>query len=146
MKISDYISVIAILVSVITLYRQNSTNKKINSINLNALFFEKLYFENLTYKIPKAQENVRYNPTSKKLEGTEELESILDDISKKARFFRYSDNNFYTKLIEHTELLSDLYTDYHIIKTKNKYMKFVDEHEKSLTSLYEFILKKYQNG
>lgn len=141
----NLLSLIAILISVFTWFKQDSLNKKINSTNLNAVFFEKIYFEIIIDKIPEAQEKIYHDPITHKLMGTEDMEKILSEIRKKSRFFRYTDETYYKELKEKSLLIDEMYVE-NMNLDNIEFSKFVENHEEKLKVLYSIIIHKYLEG
>ncbi len=99
------LSIIAILVSIIsficTFYQAN----KHNTINLKSRFYEKIFDEYLTEKIPEAMRKIYYDNNTNRLSDADNIRQVLSDLKKECLFFKYSDQKFYKSLIK---LINDL--------------------------------------
>lgn len=94
------LSIIAILVSIIsficTFYQAN----KHNTINLKSRFYEKIFDEYLTEKIPEAVLKLNYNNITHRLTDANDIRDILSDLKRDSLFFKYSDIKFYNELVK----------------------------------------------
>ncbi|XZH20891.1 hypothetical protein ACSW87_05325 [Clostridium perfringens] len=110
LQLNDILSIIAIVVSIITLIRTNKANKDIsretnelskkiaenaNELNkkiaekgLNKQFFEEIFFEDIVKNLPSS------------LDTLEETEDIILSILEKAKFYKYFEKDFYNSIKE----------------------------------------------
>lgn len=145
MELSDWLSLIAILVSVFTIFYQHKVEKKINDINLSIPFFEKIYFEALTKTIPDAQDAIYHDHEKQKIVGISNMKTALREIRKNERFFQYSNADYFDKVHRQSMYLDELLSK-NIDIDKTAYLKFEKEIEEELVKLYNMILTQYKNS
>jgi len=143
MTLSDFLSFLAISVSIYTIFRQTRVDKEINDINLSIPFFEKIYFEALTQNIPNAQDAIYYDSKEKKIAGTSDMKSALREVRKNERFFQYSNTEFFDKVKNKSMQLDELLSK-NVNIDKGDYLKFEESLEKDLIELYDLILSEYK--
>ncbi len=96
------ISFIALIVSIISLVLQ----KKINSINLEAEYYKKIFDSFLLEKIPEQMFMLNFdNNTLSK--NYKELNGTIMEMVRKARYFAYANPSFYKKLETKTMEIED---------------------------------------
>ena len=103
MEISDYIAIIAILVSIATAIKQWHHDIHMNRMNLEADYFKELYSEHLLHELPKVRKYLYFRDG--KLSDVDPLVNELNRIRQDSLYFYYMDNAFYLKL---KKSLSDL--------------------------------------
>lgn len=145
MTLSDFLSFLAISVSIYTIFRQTRVDKEINDINLSIPFFEKIYFEALTQNIPNAQDAIYYDSKEKKIAGTSDMKSALREVRKNERFFQYSNTEFFDKVKNKSMQLDELLSK-NVNIDKGDYLKFEESLEKDLIELYDLILSEYKKS
>ncbi len=109
---STIISIISVVIAAISagisIYT-NMQNRKINSINIKARYFEKIFDKYLIEEIPKTRDYIRFTNEGY-LEDFQPLVGTLSDMVKKANFFKYDNRNFYNNLKNKTRDLEDYLT------------------------------------
>ncbi|QXZ56468.1 hypothetical protein [Enterococcus faecium] len=139
------ISIIAALFSVYTFFKQKQIDEAQNKINLNAPFFERLYFDLLINGIPDAIEKIFHDTNTNEIKGYDDLENLLLQLRKNSRFFEYYNSELYKSIQEITFKLEDIRYDQG--KTdKDRFNKYKDEQNVLLRKLYKIILSSYTNG
>ena len=110
---------------------------------MEAEIYQKVFFDYLIHKIPKAQQNIKN--TSKGLTGTDILEDELNNLRQEALFFLYKDESFYKELCKKLQSLEDK-----VVKANNKKMDemqyhiFIDDVKESIKDIYSCVMKKYE--
>ena len=110
------ISIIAILLSGLSIYISYNQNKKINrmnmkqnekinKINMNARLYNEIFDIYLIERIPKARIYLRFE--NNKLVDSERICDTLADLRNSILYFRYADKNFYTDLCNQIDELED---------------------------------------
>lgn len=143
MEISDILSVIAIIASFFSVVFQIISSKKINTINLNNKYYEKLFDEILLYRIPKDREYLVHIVDH--LEGTDHLQKTMVDLRKKALFFKYQNAEFYSSLREMCMEIEDSLIENEEEISNSEYEKFNNELDKKIEDLYTLISKNSVN-
>lgn len=136
------LSVIAIVISIITIFIEFYGNQRVNRINLEANFYEKIYNDFLIEQIPNARNAIVYN--NHIVSGVDILIDVLNDMRRKSLFFKYKEEKFYTNLCTKLqELENELVKKSDIELDNDDYCKFVEYIKKSLEEVYDIILCKY---
>lgn len=139
MSTSDVLALIAIIVSFACVGYEVYSSKKINRINIENKYYEKIFDDILLYKIPEARKYPMH--VGKKLEGTRKLQSVLVDLRKKALFFKYKDKEFYDDLTQMSMEIEDYLFNSEGRMTKNGFKQFERELDSRLADLYTLISK-----
>ena len=143
MEISDYIAIIAILVSIATAIKQWHHDIHMNRMNLEADYFKELYSEHLLHELPKVRKYLYCRDG--KLSDVDPLVNELNRIRQDSLYFYYMDNAFYLKLKKSLSDLEDyLYTcsEQEIDDYTNQTV-VMDEIQNKLTNIYKILSKKY---
>ena len=137
MSVSDFLAIIAIIVSFGGVIYEVYNSKKINRISIENKYYEKVFDDILLYDIPKAREYFCY--IGGRLEGTEKLQLALVDLRKKAIFFKYKNLDFYTQLKDTILEIEDYAFNSEGEMTQNQFNEFEQEIDKKLEDLYAII-------
>ena len=133
--ISIWISIIAVIFSVVSFMFSFLQTKRAQKTTLEAEYFTDIFKEYLREKIPEARDKIHF--------VNEKIDSLVDNLNnlrKNAHYFRYSDKKFYAKLKKKQQKLEDM-----LIQALNRtfdyddqvsYMSRVDN---SLRSIYKLI-------
>ena len=139
------ISIVSIIMTLCISWWQISKNKKLNDINLEAELSKDIIKESLTNTFPNAISGIHFK--KQKLTNIAPLQSALNNLRKKMRFFKYCDPNFFDNL---KVLLQDL-EDY-IVNNEGRYFSTEDQGEviniirTKMTAIYTLLKSKYING
>lgn len=106
---SFILAVVSFVVSIISIITSFNQNQKINSLNLQSRYFEKIFDKYLIEEIPKARAYIRYHHN--KLADVNKLVDTLDELKKSSLYFKYSNKEFYQKLKESIDDLGQFLTD-----------------------------------
>lgn len=137
MSIASFVlSIISLIVSIVVAIVQVKTSIKLNKINMNAYYCEKIFNEYLIISIPKTRKLVQFN-AKKKLIGTDQLIEQLRNMLKDSLFFKYVDSSFYNKLKNLLQELEDL-----LVSNANKTFE-TTEHAEIYQQIDELITKIY---
>jgi len=141
-KIELILSIIAIVISLLAIAFEFLGNQRINRINLEANFYEKIYNEFLINDLPNARNKLVYNNNI--VTGVETLIDILNDVRRKSLFFKYRDEKFYNKLCSLLQGLEDELVKKSDIRLENEeFCKFIEYVKESMEKIYDFIISKY---
>lgn len=136
------LSIIAIIISVITILIEFYGNQRVNRINLEANFFEKIYNDFLVEIIPNARNEIVYN--NNVVSGVETLIDVLNDMRRKSLFFKYKEEKFYNRLCSKLqELENELVEKSDLTLDSDDYCKFTEYIKEALEEIYDIILCKY---
>ena len=135
----SFLSVLVALGSAIFAYRQN---KRLNTINMRAKYYNLIFDEYLITKIPESRKYLRF--ADNKLVDSQQLCDVLSELLNAALYFRYENSVFYSLLKEKIQGIEDF-----IMECGNKcYIQeeqgkvFTDIHDK-LSDLYKCINDSY---
>lgn len=136
------LSIIAIVISVITIFIEFYGNQRVNRINLEANFYEKIYNDFLIDKIPNARNAIAYNNNI--VSGADELIDVLNDMRRKSLFFKYKEEKFYNELCKKLqELENELVKKSDMELDNDNFCQFVENIKKALEEIYDIVLCKY---
>lgn len=136
------LSIIAIVISVITIFIEFYGNQRVNRINLEANFYKKIYNEFLIDKIPNARNAIVYNNNI--VSGADELIDVLNDMRRKSLFFKYKEEKFYNTICKKMQdLENELVKKSDLELDSDDYCKFVEYIKKALEEIYDIILCKH---
>ena len=88
------LSVISIGISFVTLWQ----DRKMNSINLQADYYKKVFEEYLMVRIPEAVRMLSFDEEGKLCESYKKTNEILIEMLDKCAYFAYANNSFYEEL------------------------------------------------
>lgn len=136
-----FLSILAIIISIGSLFFEYFWNQKINRTNLEADFFKNIYGEYLMKEIPEARQFFHYN--NHELSGTDDLIEVLNKIRQSSLFYKYKDKDYYNVLCNKLQDLEDK-----LVKKTGKisdddYADFIQEVNNDIETIYDIIMKKY---
>lgn len=135
------LSVLAIIISILSVLFEYFWNQKINRTNLEADFFKDIYGEYLMRKIPEARNVIHYN--NQIVSDTEDLINVLNDIRQASLFFKYKDKDYYKTLCEKLQGLEDKLVKKSGKMSDDDYAEFIREINQDIEGIYDIIMKKY---
>lgn len=143
-SLSSVLSVIAIVVAIGTAIFEFFWNRVIFKMEISKDIAKEIYNDFLLVKIPEAREKISYNKKRKKIEGTESLEEILNEVRKASLYYKFSDKKFFTSLKKDLQNLED----YLVLESGNKmdeddYLKVATIINASLENIYKSIISRY---
>lgn len=135
------ISGISIVISCITLYQE----KKMNSQNLQAIYFKELFQEYLMYKIPQAALKLNFDNEGKLTKSYRRINDTMMKMIKGARYFVFADLDFYNELSSKTQYLEDELADLSNQQVRDKWEqdKAIIHINTIISEIVDFINKKY---
>lgn len=131
-------SIIAILISVVSLFYSNRHNK----INLESKYADDIFKEYILKKIPETRNKITHN--GEKLNGTDDLIEVLNSLRKDSLYYSFHNKKFYEQLKKETQELEDI-----LVESGNKlysnddFRSFLDSIEKHMTNIYKLIHDNY---
>lgn len=136
------LSILAIIISIISVVFEYFWNQKINRTNLEADFFKGIYGDFLMNKIPKARTVIHYN--NQIISDTDDLIEVLNEIRRSSLFYNYQDQKFYKRLCKHLQSLeNELVSKTGEILSNNEYLEFIQEINSDIEIIYNIIMNKY---
>lgn len=147
MEIAAFVvSIISIVVSVGTIFYDKMVDKKINEINMNSIYFNELFMEILSKKLPQCRRRIIFD-NSGQLTGTDELIDVLREFRVNSQFFRYTDPIFFKSLINALQKLEDdvltFENEKHIGKEQTKINRKISE---DVSKIYKLTFNKLSHG
>ena len=107
-ELSDKISLVALIVailsfaiSIISIYVQ----KKLNTINLDAKYYELIFNQFILDKIPNKMSLIKFDSKGKLDSSYKSLNSVMMEMVRKARYFSFVNPKFYKGLSDRTKKL-----------------------------------------
>lgn len=138
MEWGDIIGVVNVIATIALSFFGYYLNKKINTVNINAVFYNEIFNEILLKKLPKAVNEALNNNFS----NFQNLDDILVELDKNILYLKYKNKNFYKKINDKITQVDDFLSHVYKVQiksgTKNKFEKLIEE-------LYEIIYTNYNN-
>lgn len=144
MRLSDTLSVIAIIISIMTVFFEFYYTTHNNKSSLMSIYYSETYKKYLTNLVPDARMAISYNKQTKVLSGTDMLEEVILDIRKDSLYFKYQNKKFYNKLMEKLDLIDDLLVlNGQTRLAWNSYKEFETKLDDIIAKMYELINDNY---
>ena len=142
MKISDIISIIAIMVSfagvIFQFIMENIRRKKEQKVVLYKESFKTIFFDD----IPLARQKIIYN--GEKLTGLNDLRECMEKIRLKSYLYKYIDENFQKDVFSQSQQLEDFLMNIEdAVLSNEKYLENYRELEAKLQKLYDTVIPKF---
>lgn len=142
MKISDIISIIAIMVSfasvIFQFIMENVRRKKEQKVVLYKESFKTIFFDD----IPLARQKIIYN--GEKLTGLSDLRECMGKIRLKSYLYKYIDENFQKDVFSQSQQLEDFLMNIEdAVLSNEKYLEKYRELESKLQKLYDTVIPKF---
>lgn len=141
--IAIILSLIAIVVSIYGIYSQ----KKMNDVNLQAVYFKEVFGDYLKIRIPETCAKLNYDENGKLDKSYREISLIFFDMIQKCGYFKYADNEFYYDLknmiVDLDEELVKMSGD--VEQDKSLQMNNIIKIHARVEKIFSRINKAYQN-
>lgn len=136
------VSLVAIVISVISLCQ----NKSLNTTNLQAKYFEKIFTDFFVDIIPDAVEDVKFE-NGKLNESYKKLNNAMMDMVDKSKYFAYAKHEFYIELKHMTISLEDKLIECasKVIQNRDEQVSFIYEIHEDVMDIIKLINKNYHN-
>lgn len=142
-KLSDIIAILAIIISIYTCNSQISFAKTNSVKNLESIYFNAIFKNILIYRIPKAQKKIYINESGK-IQDDSDFIKLLNEIRNKSLYFKYTDKDFYDRLVKKLQDLED-----YIVTRGNKQILdrniFLQSINEKVEDLYRLLIEYYKN-
>lgn len=144
MKLSDALSVIAIIISIMTVFFEFYYTAHNSKNSLMSIYYSETYKKYLTRLIPDARMAIPYNRQTKILSGTDTLERVILDIRQESLYFKYQNKKFYNNLMKKLDLIDDLL----VLNGQqrlawNSYKEFEMKLDDIIAKMYELVNNNY---
>lgn len=138
MIIANVLSVIAIVISVGVPAVEYYNDKKINSINIDIQYYDKVYSEYLLERIPECRIKVERMYDGSVL-GIDDFVDLLREMRKKSLYFKFANEGFFYELRRRIQRLEDVLTMLPDKISEEEYRTFRSEIDKMIYQIYECI-------
>jgi len=88
---------LACIISIVTWYKNNEVTKKIAEKTINKKYFEEIYFEYITFKLPSVLTKIQ-NGEGNLSEICNEANNIIIDLIERSQFYKYFEVDFYNDI------------------------------------------------
>lgn len=136
------LSILAILISVYTVKHE----KKLNSNNLQSVYYKEIFGEYLKTKIPEAGKMLSYDGNGKLNKSYKHVTKIFLEMYGNTGYFKYINNSFYTQLKDEIVKFDDLSIDKasKIVRDREKQDRNLIELHKQIENIVQLINRQYQ--
>ena len=134
------LSILAIIISLASLFWQSFKNEKHHRTNLEAEYYREIYWDYLLKKIPEARQKIKFSQD--KVTGTKDMTEVLNLIRQDSLFFKYKNKKYYDKLIKKIQGLEDMYIN-PTVTDSDGFARFHLDTEKIISDIYEMITAEY---
>lgn len=139
MGLKDWLSLIAIVLSIITFVKNYNFNIRIRERD----FAVELYKEILLYKIPESRNKIKFT-TDKGITGIEGLQDDLRSLRSNLRYFKFVHQKIFEKLTNEIRKLEDflVQTDTNKSYDRDDEEKWIKEVTKKIDTIYKILLQE----
>ena len=142
LEISDILSLIAILVSLLAFWLEYNRIKK----ESDAKFFQDIYFKYMKQRIPIAEAHISFNTVANRVDGISEMIDVIKALRKKSSPYRFIDEKFYTDLVSCLEEIEDFYIEAtNTVRDQGRFETFQKKSRENISKIYQKLNKKFQN-
>ena len=143
MGASDVIAIIALIISVVTATCQIIHERRQNTTNLNAYYFNEIYRDYLIHKIPNARKYISINQHGK-LIGCQDMINEMKNIQSDSLYYKYTDGEYFSQLSKAAQGLEDFL----IMSSGDTYAgeevtDFMIKLQNLISKLYKVVNEKY---
>lgn len=144
LSIELIISIVAIIISVVTLVTELFFSNRNNKINLEAHFFTKIFDDYLITQIPEKRKKMTRDSETGKITGVDEFYDVLVELRQGAIYYKFKDKDFYinlfNKVMKLEEMLDELGQRSY---DEDSYDIAKEKINAEIEKLYLFIADKY---
>lgn len=139
MGLKDWLSLIAIVLSIITFVKNYNFNIRIRERD----FAVELYKEILLYKIPESRNKIKFT-TDKGITGIEGLQDDLRSLRSNLRYFKFVHQKIFEKLTNEIQKLEDflVQTDTNKSYDRDDEERWIKEVTKKIDTIYKILLQE----
>lgn len=137
------LSVASLFFSVIVFRKQQKSNIQ----NLQAVYFNKIFFDYMLEKIPEAAWKLGFDSVGRLNSNYRELNKVMMQMVRDARYYAYADNAFYLGLKEKTQELEDRLLGIlnEVVLDREEQNKILVEIHENIAEIIQYINNKYCN-
>ncbi len=142
----DYIAIlfsfIAILISIYGIVIQ----KKINSANLQSVYFKEIFGEYLKTKVVDSTNKLTFDQNGKLDKSYRKISKVMFSMVREAGYFKYVDNDFYQDLSDMVKALDEYLVSLaaEVVTDREEQGKELILVHKKITDIIQLINKAYQ--
>lgn len=148
MSLSDVLSIVAIIVSVISIYKASSVSKEITNKTLRKEYFDKIFSNFMLKDFPQKIMGILELESLEDSEGFYEIDSIIMSIMKECKVYKYMNQDFYLSFYQEIMKLEDKIYEYYDAKEKglsaDEYEKIMLDIEEIAKNIYELLRTEYE--
>lgn len=148
MSLSDVLSIVAIIVSVISIYKASSVSKEITNKTLRKEYFDKIFSNFMLKDFPQKIMGSLELESLEDSEGFYEIDSIIMSIMKECKVYKYMNQDFYLSFYQEIMKLEDKIYEYYDAKEKgfsaDEYEKIMLDIEEIAKNIYELLRTEYE--
>lgn len=147
-SISDIIALFALMISVLSVifsFAALRIQKRLNTTNLQAIFYEEIFKEYLVKKIPESARKLNYGSNGVLGKSYKQINMTFLEMLEKCSYFAYSNNDFYNGLREKCEQLDEklVIESGKVIHDRNEQKKFIYSVNEDIMDIVRYINKNY---
>lgn len=138
------VSIVAFLVSIYSSYLQ----KRLNEINLQAGYFEKIFEDYFVRQIPKSARKLHFNSENRLDASYKELNLVMMHMIKDCAYFAYAKHDFYDELCEMTKKLEERMINLagEVEASRDEQVKTIYSLHQDLMDIVKFINRNYMKA
>ena len=122
------VAILSIVTTIILTVFNAKHVSKLNDSNVKANYYSKIFDEYLIEKIPKSRGYIRFDGEGK-LQDVNELCACLTNLRNSSLYFKYSDEEFYKQIKNHTMELEDFLANKASVKHESEEMEETEDGE-----------------
>lgn len=140
MTITDVLAVIAIVISIGTAAIGYYYDKKINNINIDIQYYDKVYSEYLLERIPECRMRIERKADGSLL-GVDEFIRLLREMRRNSLYFKFANEEFYNEFRRLNQQLEDTLIMAPDNINTDGYRSFRCKMDETIYQIYECIHK-----
>lgn len=140
MVIANVLSIIAIVISIGVPTFEYYNDKRINNINIDIQYYDKVYSEYLLERIPECRIRMERKDDGSVL-GVDEFIDLLREMRKNSLYFKFANEEFYNEFRRLNQQLEDTLTMLPDKVSNDAYRSFRRKMDTMIYQIYECIHK-----
>lgn len=146
LHMANTLSIIAIVISLFTLFIEFYRDLKINKTNLKSEYFKQLYFEILLEKIPKSRNDLVFGNNGFLL-NYDSFIGLFFMILDKSMYYKYTDSKYYYNLKESIESLEDyVFEAANVSFSAELRQSVLSDIDERVENIFSVLTDKYEKG
>lgn len=148
MNSSDKIALAALFVAIVSLVSSIVgivLQKKMNTINLEASYYQKIFDKYILDEIPKKVSELKFDSNKKLNRNYQDLNHLVMQMVRDAKYFSFSNPKFYDKLSKLSMKLDDklVIISGKTVERVHDQNQLIEEIEKSVSEIVVYINRNY---